>query len=62
MAPVMLVIRNSSGEIRWMEIRNHLREKIKKGESVKRIEFKGEQLDVASILKWRDHTLTKSKK
>lgn len=57
-APVMLVVRSSSGEIRWMEIREHLRERLEKGKgAVKQIEFKGTRLDTESIMKWRESLL-----
>lgn len=53
--PVLLLIRISSGEIRWMDIRNYLR-KITGGEkkSVRQIEFSGERFDVMSVRRWRD--------
>jgi small GTP-binding protein len=58
-APVMLVIRNSVGEIRWMEIRDYLREKRQGGKAVRQIEFKGARFDAESILKWREAILAK---
>lgn len=58
-APVMLVLRNSVGEIRWMEIRDYLRNKLKDSKPVKQIEFRGERLDTESILKWREVLLAK---
>jgi small GTP-binding protein len=61
-APVMLIVRNSSGEIRWMEIRDYLQEKLKMGKPVRQIEFNGVRLDTESILKWRDTLLKKPKK
>jgi small GTP-binding protein len=61
-APVMLVIRNSNGEIRWMEIRKYLRDKLKSGKPIRQIEFKGVRLDTDSILKWRDALLAKHRK
>lgn len=66
--PVLLVIRSSSGEIRWMEIREYLREDYKKRRARAKsnrqdvdsdetlptqIEFNGEAFNTASILKWR---------
>jgi len=60
-APVMLVVRSSNGEIRWMEIRDYLRERRAQGKKVTQIEFDGERLDSASILKWRNHQLQKTK-
>lgn len=61
-APVMLVVRNSNGEIRWMEIRDYIRDKRANGRKATRIEFNGERLDAASILKWRNHQLGKNRK
>lgn len=60
-APVMLVVRNSAGEIRWMEIRNYLKRKLETNKTVRQIEFKGERLDIDNILKWRDYVLRKNK-
>jgi hypothetical protein len=57
-APVMLVIRNSDGEIRWMEIRGYLREKRKGGKKVTQIEFNGSRFDAESIAKWRESVLS----
>lgn len=48
--PVFLVIRNSEGEVRWMEIREVLRQ----GPSVKQIAFKGERFDVMGVRRWRE--------
>lgn len=56
-APVMLVLMNSNGDIRWMEIRKYLRDKRKGGKAVKQIEFIGERMDTQSIMKWRDTLL-----
>ncbi|MFY3284674.1 TIR domain-containing protein [Achromobacter xylosoxidans] len=56
-APVMLIVRNDRGEIRWMEIRELLREARKNGSYPNKIEFKGERLDSQSIAKWRDRLL-----
>lgn len=70
--PVMLVIRSSDGEIRWMEIREYLREEYKGRKAQARtwrrkpddeetlptsIEFRGEPFNIASILKWRQKLL-----
>jgi len=67
-SPVMLVVRASSGEIRWMEIRSYLLEEYKLRRAAakrnkrnvdhddvlpNRIVFKGEKFDAASILKLR---------
>ncbi|MEM5406199.1 DUF4365 domain-containing protein [Paraburkholderia unamae] len=56
-APVMLVVRESNGEIRWMEIRDFLKKKRAKGKTVKQFEFRGERFDTASLLKWRQSLL-----
>jgi small GTP-binding protein len=56
--PVLLVIRNSEGEVRWMEIREYLRRESDNGKKpVKRIVFKGERFDVMSVRRWRDKVL-----
>ena len=47
--PVLLVIRNSEGEVRWMDVREREREKA--GEQ---IDFEGERFDVMSVRQWRD--------
>ena len=56
--PVLLVIRTSDGEVRWMEVRDWLKRAT--GDSrtpVKHIEFKGERFDVMSVRRWRDKVL-----
>ena len=56
--PVILVIRNSEGEIRWMEIRDHLRQVTNNGErQIRQIEFEGRRFDVMSVRRWRDAAL-----
>ncbi len=56
--PVLLVIRNSDGEVRWMEISELLRRDSDNGKKpVKQIVFKGERLDVMSVRRWRDRAL-----
>jgi small GTP-binding protein len=53
--PVLLVIRNSEGAVRWMEVRDWLKNKSHDGrESVNQIEFEGERFDVMSVRRWRD--------
>lgn len=61
-APVMLVIRNSDGEIRWMEIRKYLRDKRNGSRRVTQIEFQGARFDAESIVKWRDIILSSQTK
>jgi small GTP-binding protein len=56
--PVLLVIRNSESEVRWMEIRDWLKRESDGGKKpVKQIVFKGERLDVMSVRRWRDRVL-----
>ena len=57
--PVLLVIRNSDGEVRWMEVRDRLRRESDKGKKrVRQILFEGERLDVMSVRRWRDKGLS----
>ncbi|MCC2961776.1 TIR domain-containing protein [Massilia sp. IC2-278] len=61
--PVYLVIRNSKGDISWMEIRDHLKELTEARERdyergrITQIEFKGEQFNAQNILRIRNHLL-----
>ena len=56
--PVLLVVRNSAGEVRWMEIRDWLREATDNGKKkVTQIPFKGERFDVMSVRRWRERVL-----
>ncbi|MCL2825470.1 MAG: DUF4365 domain-containing protein, partial [Polyangiaceae bacterium] len=55
--PIMLVIRNSQGQIRWMEISDHLKRERDSGREVTQIQFKGEPFTVASILSRRNKIL-----
>ncbi|MFH1069188.1 MAG: DUF4365 domain-containing protein [Candidatus Glassbacteria bacterium] len=58
--PVMLIIRTSDGEIRWMEVRDWLNRASDKGKKpVKQIIFDGERFDVMSVRRWRDKVLGK---
>ncbi len=52
--PVMLVIRTSDGIIRWMDVRDHL-ERLEKDsdKKIRKIEFIGEPLNTANLLKLR---------
>ena len=57
--PVLLVIRNSEGEVRWMEVRDWLKRASGNGKKpVKQIVFEGERLDVMSVRRWRDRAQT----
>jgi small GTP-binding protein len=56
--PVLLVIRNSEGEVRWMEVRDWLKRASGNGKKpVKQIVFEGERFDVMSVRRWRDMAL-----
>lgn len=53
--PVLLVIRNSEGEVRWMEVRDWLKSASGDGNKpVKQIVFEGERFDVMSVRRWRE--------
>jgi hypothetical protein len=54
---VMLVIRTSDGEIRWMDVSAYLKRESAGGKTVKQIVFEGERLDVMSVRRWRDKML-----
>jgi DNA-directed RNA polymerase subunit RPC12/RpoP len=49
--PVMLVIRTSDGQIRWMNVTEYLK---KQGKAVKQIVFDGEPFTAASLWRMRD--------
>jgi small GTP-binding protein len=56
--PVLLVIRNSEGEVRWMEVRDWLKRESDNGrKAVKQIVFEGERFDVMSVRRWRERAL-----
>ena len=56
--PVLLVIRNSEGEVRWMEVRDWLKRESDNGKKpVKQIVFEGERFDVMSVRRWREKVL-----
>ena len=58
--PVLLVIRNSEGEVRWMEVRDWLKQESDNGEKpIKQIVFGGERFDVMSVRRWRERVLGK---
>jgi len=57
--PVLLVIRNSKGELRWMEVGEYLKQGNRKGQPpVKQVVFKGERFDVMSVRRWREKALS----
>ena len=56
--PVMLVVRNSTGEVRWMEVREYLRRESAGGRKpVRQIVFTAERFDVMSVRRLRDRAL-----
>jgi len=55
--PVLLVIRTSDGEIRWMDVSAYLKHEIARGKSPKQIVFDGELFDVMSVRRWRERAL-----
>ena len=57
--PVLLVIRNSAGEVRWIEVRDWLKRASDNGQKpVKQIPFAGERFDVMSVRRWRESVLS----
>eukprot|EP00762_Andalucia_godoyi_P004794 ANDGO_07291.mRNA.1 hypothetical protein len=56
---VFLVVRSSNGEIRWMEIRDHLRRlhDAHPNSEIHQIIFQGEPFTISSIRQWRDKVL-----
>jgi hypothetical protein len=59
--PVLLVIRNSEGQIRWMEVRDWLKHASDNGKkAVKQIVFDGERFDVMSVRRWRERVLNET--
>jgi Domain of unknown function (DUF4365) len=59
--PVLLVIRNSEGEVRWMEIRDYLKRASQDGKrAVSQIVFDGVRFDVMSVRNWRERVLSQN--
>ena len=54
---VMLVIRTSDGEIRWMDVSAYLKRESAGGKAVRQIVFGGERFDVMSVQNWRKRVL-----
>jgi small GTP-binding protein len=54
---VMLVIRTSDGEIRWMDVSAYLKRESATGKAVKQIFFAGERFDAVSLQNWRKKIL-----
>lgn len=55
--PVMLVVRTSDGEIRWMDVSAYLKRESAGGKVVKQIDFEGDLFDVMSVRRRREKTL-----
>ena len=56
--PVMLVIRNSAGETRWMDVSAYLRRESRNGKKpLKQVVFQGEPFDAMSVRRWRAQVL-----
>jgi len=56
--PVFLVIADSEGGVRWMEIRDYLKRESDNGKkAVRQIVFAGERFDVMSVRRWREKLL-----
>lgn len=57
-SPVFLVHRCSKGNVRWMEVRDHLKQITNNGkQQVRQIEFDGNRFDVMSVRRWRADAL-----
>ncbi len=54
---VMLVIRTSDGEIRWMDVTAYLKRESAGGKAVSQIVFAGERFDAMSVQNWRKRAL-----
>ena len=54
---VMLVIRTSDGEIRWMDVSAYLKRDSVGGKAVRQIVFAGERFDAVSVQNWRKKVL-----
>jgi Domain of unknown function (DUF4365) len=56
--PVLLVVRDSEGQVLWMEVREWLKRESHDGKKpVRGIVFEGERFDVMSVRRWRDRVL-----
>jgi hypothetical protein len=54
---VMLVIRTSDGEIRWMDVSAYLKSEGAGGKAVRQIVFEGERFDAVGVQSWRKKVL-----
>jgi hypothetical protein len=56
--PVILVVRKSSGEVLWMDVRSHLEAEARKTSTpIRQIVFDGKRFDVMSVRHWREKGL-----
>jgi hypothetical protein len=55
--PVLLVVRTSDGQVRWMEVRELLQREAARGRVPTGIVFSGERFDVMSVRRWRERML-----
>jgi small GTP-binding protein len=56
--PVLLVIRISDGTVRWLDLRDLLKQASDGGKNViRQIRFQGERFDVMSVRRWRERVL-----
>jgi len=55
--PVMLVIRQSDGTIRWMDVSAYLKRESAGGKAVKQVVFDGEPFTAYTLRVWRDRVL-----
>ena len=51
---VMLVIRTSEGDIRWMDVSAYLNRESAGGKTARQIVFAGERFDAVSVQNWRE--------
>ncbi|MBS1830102.1 MAG: DUF4365 domain-containing protein [Acidobacteria bacterium] len=56
--PVMLVIRTSDKEIRWMDVSAYLKRESAGGRTVRQVVFEGERFDAVSVQRWRARVLS----
>ena len=54
---MMLVIRTVDGEIRWLDVSDHLKRESAGGKTVRQLIFEGERFDAVSVQNWRKKVL-----
>jgi Domain of unknown function (DUF4365) len=58
--PVLLVIPGAEGEVRWMEVRDKLKNASGRSQGLpKQIVFKGDRFEVMSVRRWREKALSR---